>query len=187
VAEILPERAKGKAIEFWFQDEARVGQKGTLTRLWAKRGTRPRMKRDQRHASAYIFGAVCPSRDVGAALVMPYVNIEAMNLHLAEIAKEVLQGAHAVVIIDGAGWHLEGGALKVPDNLSLLRLPPYSPELNAQENIWQFLRQNFLAGRIFDTYDSIVDACCSAWNALVAETGRIQSIASRDWLQWVNS
>lgn len=187
MAEILPERAKGKAIEFWFQDEARVGQKGTLTRLWAKRGTRPRMKRDQRHASAYIFGAVCPSRDVGAALVMPYVNIEAMNLHLAEIAKEVLQGAHAVVIIDGAGWHLEGGALKVPDNLSLLRLPPYSPELNAQENIWQFLRQNFLAGRIFDTYDSIVDACCSAWNALVAETGRIQSIASRDWLLWGNS
>lgn len=145
------------------------------------------MKRDQRHASAYIFGAVCPSRDVGAALVMPYVNIEAMNLHLAEIAKEIPAHTHAVVIIDGAGWHLEGGELIVPENISLLRLPPYSPELNAQENIWQFLRQNFLAGRIFDTYEQIVEACCSAWNALINETGRIQSIACRDWLKCIGS
>ena len=145
------------------------------------------MKRDQRYTNAYIFGAVCPARDVGAALVMPSVNIEAMNLHLAEIAKEVPCGVHAVVIIDGAGWHLEGGELIVPDNISLLRLPPYSPELNAQENIWQFLRQNFLAGRIFDTYEEIVDACCDAWKALINEAGRIQSIASRDWLQSVSS
>jgi len=145
------------------------------------------VKRDQRHTSAYIFGAVCPARDVGAALVMPYVNIEAMNLHLAEIAKEVPPGTHAVVIIDGAGWHLEGGDLLVPDTISLLRLPPYSPELNAQENIWQFLRQNFLAGRIFDTYEDIVDACCAAWNALIDEAGRIQSIASRDWMKSVSS
>lgn len=187
MADILPECAKGKTIEFWFQDEARVGQKGTLTRQWARRGTRPRMKRDQRHTSAYIFGAVCPARDTGAALVMPYANSEAMNLHLVEIAKEVPPNTHAVVIIDGAGWHQTGGALKVPDNLSLLRLPPYSPELNAQENIWQFLRQNFLAGRIFDTYTDIVDACCTAWNALINETGRIQSIASRDWLKSVSS
>lgn len=158
-----------------------------MTRLWAKRGTRPRVKRDQRYTNAYIFGAVCPARDVGAALVMPCVSIEAMNLHLAEIAKEVPQGTHAVVIIDGAGWHLEGGELVVPDNLSLLRLPPYSPELNAQENIWQFLRQNFLAGRIFDTYTDIVDACCDAWTALINEPGRIKSIASRDWLKSVSS
>lgn len=187
MAEILPERAKGKTIEFWFQDEARVGQKGTLTRIWAKRGTRPRMKKDQKFTNAYIFGAVCPARDVGTALVMPYANLEAMTLHLAEIAKEIPENTHAVVIIDGAGFHKEGGALKVPDNISLLRLPPYSPELNPQENIWQFLRQNFLAGRIFETYEEIVEACCTAWNALTAETGRIKSIASRDWLQQVAS
>jgi hypothetical protein len=187
VAEIIPAHAKGKTIEFWFQDEARVGQKGTLTRIWARRGFRPRMKRDQRHDNAYIFGAVCPSRDIGAALVLPHVNIEAMNLHLAEIAKAIPLGIHAVVIIDGAGWHKEGGELIVPDNLSLLKLPPYSPELNAQENIWQFLRQNFLAGRIFKSYDDIVDACCNAWKALTQETGRIASIATRDWLQCVSS
>lgn len=139
------------------------------------------MSRDQRHTNAYIFGAVCPGRDIGAALVMPYVNTEAMNLHLKEISSHVQQGSHAVIIIDGASWH-KAGELVVPDNLSLLRLPPYSPELNAQENIWQYLRQNFLAGRIFDTYDAIVEACCNAWKALIAETGRIKSIATRDWL-----
>lgn len=144
------------------------------------------MSRDQRHTNAYIFGAVCPARDTGAALVMPYVNTEAMNLHLKEISRHVQQGSHAVIIIDGAGWH-RAGELVVPDNLSLLCLPPYSPELNAQENIWQYLRQNYLAGRIFDAYDAIVDACCDAWNALIAETGRIASIATRDWLSWKTS
>lgn len=186
VREVLPERAKGKAIELWFQDEARVGQKGTLTRIWAKKGARPRMHRDQRYASAYIFGAVCPAQDKGAALVMPYANTEAMNLHLREISRNVAPGAHAVIIIDGAGWHTAGD-VTVPDNVSLLRLPPYSPELNAQENIWQFLRQNYLAGRIFETYDDIVDACSKAWNALTAETGRIASIAAREWLTWKTS
>ena len=147
-------------------------------------GLRPRMLRDQRHANAYIFGAVCPARDKGVALVLPEVNLQTMSLHLAAIAKMLGVDAHAVIIVDGAGWHQEGGDLIVPENIPLLRLPPYSPELNAQENIWQYLRQNFLAGRVFENYDAIVDACCTAWRALTEETGRIKSIASRDWLQW---
>lgn len=140
------------------------------------------MHRDLRHTNAYIFGAVCPARDQGVALVLPDSNTHAMNLHLAAIGKHVVPGYYAVVIVDGAGWHI-AGALIVPDNISLLFLPPYSPELNAQENIWEYLRQNFLAGRIFETYDDIVDACCHAWTALTSETGRIASIASRSWLQ----
>jgi transposase len=139
------------------------------------------MRHDQRHTNAYIFGAVCPARDCGAALVLPYANTHAMNLHLKEISKNVAPDAHAVVIIDGAGWHV-AKRLHVPDNLSLLQLPPYSPELNAQENIWQYLRQNYLAGCIFKSYTQIVRACCDAWSALVSETGRIKSIASRPWL-----
>ena len=178
----LPASAKDKPLEIWLQDEARVGQKGTLTRIWAKRGTRPRKVRDQRHTNAYIFGAVCPARDTGVALVMPWVDTEAMTKHLAEISRAVAPGAHGVVIIDGAGWH-KAEALIVPDNISLMPLPPYSPELNPQENIWQYLRQNYLAGCTFDTYEQIVDTCCSAWNALIAEKGRIASIATRSWLQ----
>jgi hypothetical protein len=139
------------------------------------------MRRDQRHTNAYIFGAVCPARDFGVALVLPDSDTRAMNLHLAAISKHVAHGVHAVVIVDGAGWHI-AEALSVPDNITLLFLPPYSPELNAQENIWEYLRQNFLAGRIFETYDDIVDACCIAWNALTTEAGRITSITSRSWL-----
>ena len=106
---------------------ARVGQQGTLTRVWARRGTRPRAPRDTRYQWAYIFGAVCPARGTAAGLVLPFVNTAAMSAHLAEIARTVAPGAHALLILDGAGWH--GSALLVvPDNLSLLTLPPYSPE-----------------------------------------------------------
>lgn len=104
-----------------------------------------------------------------------------MNLHLAEISRNVTPGSHAVVLLDGAGWHQTGGKLKVPNNISLLKLPAYSPELNPVENIWQYLRQNQLSNRVFHNYDAIVDACCQAWNALTADKGRIKSIASRPW------
>jgi transposase len=154
-----------------------------VTRIWAERGTRPRAPRDQRYDWAYLFGAVCPERDLGAALVLPHVDSEAMNLHLAEISRHVTAGSHAVVVLDGAGWHQTGGKLEIPQNLSLLKLPPYSPELNPVENIWQFLRQNQLSNRVFDSYDAIVDACCDAWNALTAEPGRIRSSATRAWAQ----
>ena len=124
---------------------------------------------------------------MGAALVLPSVNTEAMNLHLAEISTQVAPGAHAVLTCDGAGWHKTGGKLKLPDNISLLPLPPYSPELNPVENIWQFLRQNYLANRLFDTYAAIVDACCDAWNALIAAPETIRSIASRKWAETVTA
>ena len=91
-------------IEIWFQDEARIGQKNKLTRRWAKRGTRPSAPRDQRTASTYIFGAVCPQQGKGAALILPACNTEAMNLHLVEIAQTVEPGAHAVLLVDQAGW-----------------------------------------------------------------------------------
>ena len=101
--------------------EARVGQQGTLTRIWAERGTRPRAPRDTRYIWSYIFGAVCPER-AEAALIMPHADTQAMSAHLAEIAKTVASGAHALLILDGAGWH--GSAeLEVPDNITLLKLP----------------------------------------------------------------
>ena len=158
-----------------------------MTRLWAQRGSRPPAPRDCRYKWAYIFGAVCPARGVGAALVLPYANMEAMALHLAEISRNVAPGAHAVVTLDGAGWHKEGGRLVVPDNISLLVLPPYSPKLNPQKNVWQYLRQNYLANRVFSTYDTIADAYCDAWNSLTRMPDRITSIASREWAKQVTA
>ena len=95
----MPDYAREKTLEVWFQDEARVGQKGTVTRIWAPQGTRPRAPRDTRYQWSYIFGAACPERGVAAGLVLPYVNTEAMNLHLAEISKTVATGAHAILVL----------------------------------------------------------------------------------------
>jgi len=177
----LPEHARGKPLELWWQDEARIGQQGTLTRVWAERGSRPVAPRDQRYSWAYLFGAICPARGLGAALVLPFANAEMMNLHLAEISATVAPGAHAVLTVDGAGWHQTGDKLRVPDNITLLHLPPYSPELNPVENVWAYLRGNKLSNRVFDTYDAIVDACCEAWNWLTAPPERITTITSREW------
>jgi len=137
--------------------------------------------RDNRHDSAYLFGAICPARAVGAAIVMPRVSSEAMTIHLAEIATQVSTGAHAVLVCDGAGWHQQGQRLAVPDTLTLLPLPPYAPELNPIENVWQYLRGNQLSTRVWDSYDAIVDACCDAWNAFVADVDRVTSVTTRNW------
>ena len=111
---------------------------------------------------------------------MPYCDTHAMNEHLAEISRHVARNAHAVVILDQAGWHMTN-KLRVPDNISLIALPPKSPELNPMENIWQFMRDNWLSNRIFKTYDDIVDVCCHAWRKLVSNPWNIISIGLRDW------
>lgn len=113
--------------------------------------------------------------------MLPGVSIEAMNLHLDEISAQIAPGAHGLVVCDGAGWHQQGDRLRPPDNITLLPLPPYAPELNPVENVWEYLRANRLSITVWNSYEQIVDACCNAWNALVAETGRIASIASREW------
>ena len=172
----------GKRIELWFQDEARIGQKNKLTRRWARRGTRPQAPHDQRTAWAYIFGAICPAKGKGAGIVMPFCDTEAMQKHLLEISATVAPDAHAVLILDRAGWHL-AGALAVPGNITILPLPPRSPELNPVENVWQFLRDNWLSNRVFDDYDDIVAQRCSAWNDLVDQPWRIRSIGRRGWAE----
>jgi hypothetical protein len=128
-------------VEIWFQDEARIGQKNKITRRWALRGTRPAAPHDQRTESAYIFGAICPVRGEAAGLIMPFCNTEAMQAHLEEISRIVAPGAHAVLILDQAGWHTST-ALAVPDNIALVPLPPRCPELNPVENLWQYMREN---------------------------------------------
>jgi transposase len=111
-----------------------------------------------------------------------------MNLHLQEISTQVSSGAFAVLTLDGAGWHQVGDRLMVPDNnIALLHLPPYSPELNPVENVWEFLRHNDLSNRVYETYEAIVDACCIAWNKLIAKPARIRSIGARDYARTVNS
>lgn len=111
---------------------------------------------------------------------MPYCNSEAMAMHLAEISGQIAPGAHAVLMLDQAGWHMSG-TLAVPANITLLPLPPKCPELNPVENVWQFMRNNWLSNRIFSSYDNVVDHCCFAWNRLVDQPWRIMTLGLRNW------
>src|SRR3984893_19104339 len=115
-----------------------------------------------------------------SALVLPRADAIAMQHHLDEISRCVAAGAHAVLTLDKAGWHTTR-KLQLPSNISLLHLPPASPELNPTENIWQYMRQTYLSNRVFRDYDDVVEASSSAWNKLIAEQGRIESIGTRSW------
>ena len=145
-------------------------------RQWARRGTRPRQPADQRYESVYLFGAICPARGVGAALALPFADTEAMQLHLEEISRHVAAGAHAVLLLDRAGWHTTA-KLDMPSNITPIFLPSRAPELNPVENIWQFMRGNWLSNLVFETYDDIIDAACDAWRKLIAQPETITSSA----------
>jgi len=173
-------QAPGTRVEVWFQDEARIGQKNSLTRVWGQTGSRPVAPKDLGFASAYMFGAVCPSEGKAAALIMPICNTAAMNHHLSEISSQVAADAHAVVILDGASWHNSRG-LVAPSNITLLALPPYSPELNPVERIWHYLRSHWLANSVFRSLADIMDACEMAWNRFATNNGLVRSLCAVAW------
>ncbi|WP_431313088.1 IS630 family transposase [Vibrio hyugaensis] len=170
-----------EAVDVWFQDEARFGQQNTTTRLWAERGTRPRAVKQQQFEYAYLFGSVCPRRGIGEAIVVPWVNKEIMIQHLNQISQVTEYGRHAVVIMDRAGWHTDDIAEQF-NNVSIIKLPPYSPELNPIEQVWSWLRQHYLANQTFTNYNDIVDKVCSAWDRFLESTDRVTDMCRREWL-----
>jgi len=117
---------------------------------------------------------------------MPYANTEAMQHFLDLFAATLAADEHAVMVLDRAGWH-GSAALRIPANISLIPLPPYSPELNPVERLWLHLKARFLSHRLHDDYDAIVEAAVSAWNRLKAEVGRITSLCSYPWIPRVGS
>ena len=182
MGQVAAEHPEAERVELWFEDEARIGQKGRTTHVWHQKGVRPRGRREHRFASAHLFGAVCPARDAGVALVLPEVSTVAMNLFLAEMARAIPTGTHAVLVLDRAGWHVSGD-LAVPPNLTLVHLPSHSPELNPVERVWLYLRERWLSHRVLaGGYAAVLDAACAAWNALRAEPDRLSTLTSFPWL-----
>ena len=175
-----------KRLQLWFQDEARVGNKGRVCHRWWRRGERAPGTRQIGYQWAYIFSAVRPDTGDDVTLVMPSVNAKVMDLFLAHFADTLDQDAHAVMMCDGAGWHDER-ALTVPDNVTLALLPPYSPELNPVERVWLYLRERFLSLRVLDDTEAIIDACCQAWIDLIAEPDRMRTLCAYPWIMKVIS
>ena len=180
IVDKVKEKVNNQKIEVWWQDEMRVGQQGSLSRMWAETGTRPRAIRQQQYLSTYIFGAACPDRDKSCALILPRVDTDMMQLHLYEISKQVDEDYHAIILMDRASWHTTE-KLILPPNLSIVPLPPYSPELNPMEQLWQQLRKLKLSNACYQHYDGIVDACVEAWNMFVSEEDNVKKLCSRDW------
>lgn len=174
----LPDDTKPDQVDIWFQDETRVGQQGSITRIWAEKGTRPRAVRQQQFEYSYIYGAVCPSTGQSVGLILPCVNMIAMTAHLEAISQQVPEGRHAIIIVDGAAWH---SAKLNLHNITLLKLPPYSPELNPVEQVWLWLKQKWLSNRVYENYEAIVDACCHAWNQFADNEALVSRLCTRQW------
>jgi transposase len=161
----------GVHIRVFFMDEARFGQQGTLTRVWAPRGSRPTAVKQTRYEWVYLYAAVEPATGASVALQAPYANTGTMNVFLEMLSAEIGRREHAVLIMDQAGWH-RAKKLVVPANITILYLPPYSPELNPVENLWGYMRSHYLSNRAYNGYDHLLDASSQAWRLLTPETLR---------------
>jgi hypothetical protein len=171
----------GKRLELWTMDEARFGQQGTTSRVWAERGSRPRAIRQTNYKWTYLYAAVCPQTGQTHEWLMPHVDVAHMNVFLNAFGRSLAPDVHAVVLLDQAGWHTSG-KLKLPPNVTLIHLPPKSPELNPSELPWRECRQKYLSNRELKTEDDLCDAVEEAWLKLTAKPETIQSLCGFDWI-----
>jgi transposase len=168
-----------KKVRVFLMDEARFGQQGTLTSIWAPKGSRPVAVKQTRYEWVYLYGAVDPLTGDSSSLLLRHVDTEHMNAFLEVLSGTVAQDEHIVLVMDNAGWH-RSKDLKMPSNITPLFLPPYSPELNPIERLWAYLKSHFLSNRVFADYAALLDAGCDAWTSLTADL--IRSITATSWL-----
>lgn len=181
LANLLPKEVDRDKVEIWSEDESRVGQQGSLTRIWAQKGTRPRKVKQRQFISTYIYGAACHQTGQSYGMILPYVNTDSMNTFLDGLSKEVGLERHIALIIDNAGWH-SAVDLIVPSNISLVPLPPYAPELNAMEQVWEWMKSHFLYNQSYSDYEDIVEKLSYAWNQISDNTDLMKSIIHRKWI-----
>jgi len=161
-------------------DQARIGQQGTLTRVWARTGSRPTAVKQTEYEWVYLWAAVEPMTGQSVAMITPTVDTALMNQFLQGLSGTLHANEHAVLVLDQAGWHL-AKTLVVPPNITLLHLPPYSPELNPTERLWAWMRSHYLANRVYRDYRELLQATDQAWCQLDAQT--IKSVCRCPWIE----
>ena len=171
----------GQRLEVWFEDESRFGQQGTLTRVWAPKGSRPRAVRQTQYEYLWALGAACPETGQSCGLLLPRVNTEGINLFLQELSDRLDPGVIALVVWDGAPFHRSRGIV-MPLNIRLIQLPPYSPELNPIENLWHYLKSHFWSNRFYENYDALLDAATVGWNCVSSRVDIIKSVCSAAYI-----
>jgi transposase len=169
-------------VQVYFEDEARFGQQGSLTRVWARTGSRPRGVRQTGYTFLYVLTAVCAQTGAASGLIAPTLNAGVINLFLEQFARELPAGVHAVLIWDGAGYHTSD-ELVVPPQVSLIQLLPYSPELNPVENLWHYLRSHYWSLRVYRDYEELEEAAVTAWREVCLRPELIGSICAAPYVR----
>jgi transposase len=177
----IAEAHPGAEVQVWHEDEARFGQQGTLTRVWARRGSRPRRVRQNGRTSLYVLTATCAAIGAAAGLIAPELNTAVVNLFLEQLARQLSPGVHAVLLWDGAGYHV-GKDVVVPTNVSLINLLPYSPELNPVENLWHYLRAHYWSNEVYPDYDALLEAATETWRRVCMDPEKVRSICAAPYL-----
>jgi transposase len=171
-----------KRLRIYFQDESRFGQQGTTTSVWAQRGSRPTAVRQTEYAYLWVLGAVCPETGHAEGLLSPQLNTKIVNEFLTQFAETIPVDEHAVMLWDGAGFHVSR-QLRVPDNVTVVTLPAYSPELNPIENLWHFLKSHFWSNRAYSDYDALEDAAAAAWRMAALDADLMKSVCAAPYLE----
>ena len=170
-----------EVVQVWFEDEARFGQLGTMARVWAKKGSRPRGVRQTQYGYLYVLTAVCIATGDASGLISPTLNVGVVNLFLEQFGRELPAGVHAVLVWDGAGYHT-GNGLATPANVSLIQLVPYSPELNPVENLWHYLRSHYWSLRVYRDDEALEEAAIAAWRAVCLRPELVQTVCAAPYL-----
>jgi len=176
----------GKRLLVFFQDESRFGQQGTMTNVWARRGSRPVAVRQTEYEYLWVLGAVCPETGRAEGLLSPRLNTVVVNIFLREFSQTLADDEHAVMIWDGAGFHTSQ-SLRVPGNITLVQLPPYSPELNPMENLWHYLKSHYWSNRAYADYDDLEKAAVDAWQAAVLQPELMRTVCSAPYAERADS
>ncbi|HVI79212.1 MAG TPA: IS630 family transposase [Candidatus Acidoferrum sp.] len=173
----------GRPVRLMFEDEARFGRLSEPQRCWAPKGVRPEVPAQIVREYEYAYAAVSPHDGVLDTLVLPKVNTEAMGLFLAEVAQRHPH-EFIVMVLDGAGWH-RAKRLSVPENMRLVPLPPWSPQLNPAEHLWDELREKYFANRRFESMDQLEKQLVTGLVVLESDAPRMASLTGFDWITCV--
>ena len=177
---IAQAKATGRPVRVMFQDEARFGRINEPKRCWAGPGERPQVKAQLVREFTYAYSASCPKDGQSVSLILPDANTLCMNLHLAEIGRR-FPDEEVIVVLDGAGWHKSGSVI-VPANVHLLRLPPYCPDLNPQENVWKVLRETWFDNLVFPSMKAVVDRLEEGLKAMGNDPESLRSVVAYSWI-----
>jgi hypothetical protein len=181
---LTPESVRGRPIRLMFQDEARFGRMARIRRCWAPAPLRPTVRNGYERQFTYVYGGVSPLQGQLDWSLSEKMNTEKMNAFLFQVS-QAHSGEFIVMVVDGASSH-KSKDLNVPENIRLLALPGYSPELNPQEHIWDEVREKAFPNLVLDDMAEVVERLNQGMSALAADTQRIQSITAWPWIISLN-